>query len=220
MCSGPITLTSHVTSQGKTVVAVAASVTKGKKGAKGKTKATKVTTDETVGGGSYAVSTGHTTNVTLALNATGRALLDRFFKLPVTATFGGSNPTTEQFTFSYPRILTHIFYSATFNSHCCITDAVSDVSFEGIPKGAKVQMVCRRGGCSPKHRTFKTKGSNLSLGRNTVVVSLRSGAAVDLEVTLANHVGRVLQIANAGAGPATDEFLCLAPDAKTPTACP
>jgi CSLREA domain-containing protein len=215
ICTGPITLTSHVTTQGKTVVAVAASVAK-KKHKKRKPKPKpKVTTVQTVGGGSYSVASGHTQIVTLNLNRTGLKLLAQFYRLPVTVTLGGPSSAKLTMTFSYPRIKSVFTYLAHDNG----TDVFSQLSVVGgvLPGGA-VSMICAKGGCSPRHAKFKLKGKNIKHS-SAPFLTLRPHAIAYLEITKAGYVGKVLKITNPGHGSEIDTVLCLPPGARKPSKC-
>src|SRR5205823_65543 len=102
-CTGSITLTSHVTTQGTKVIAITAA----------KKKVTKVVT---VGAGSYSVPAGGHATITLKLNKTGLKLLQTKYKLPATMRLTGTTNLTKTITFSYARIKAPIAFAWSFNS--------------------------------------------------------------------------------------------------------
>lgn len=215
VCSGPITLTSHVTTTGKTVIGTAAR-TKHKKHKKHKkAKPKKVTTVQTVGTSSYSVLTGQSKSVTVTLNKTGQKLLSTLYKLSATAAFGGSSRSTMQVSFRYPRITSVFSYLA----RDARTDVFSQLTvLGGVPSGAKVVMQCARGGCSPRHTTFKLKGNNIAHSTKAFL-KLPRGAAAYLEILKPNFIGKVLEIANSGHGREVDTVLCLPPGVHKPLKC-
>ena len=216
VCSGPITLSSYETLEGRTILAVAASAKPGANGSSKASKTKKVSKRMTVASSSYALPSGQSTTISVSLNSTGRALLAQFYKLPVTVTVGGSTPATAHIGFSYPRIRALILYTARFNGHGL--DTVGAVTISGIPKGAAVKFACQKGSCSPRSETFKVKkGSRLSLGATAVV--LKPDATVAFEVTHAGQVGHVLEVIDGGDGAPQQSVLCLPPGAKRPVKC-
>jgi hypothetical protein len=91
-CSGPITVTSHVTKRGGRPVAVSARV-----------KPRRIRTLVIVAAGRYSVPAGATRTITLKLNRTGRSLLKRFHRLPATLTVSGAKPPTRRIVFTAPK---------------------------------------------------------------------------------------------------------------------
>jgi hypothetical protein len=94
-CSGALKLQSRVTTEGKKVVAVAASGKKKRPRPKRKTKV------ETVGSGRYTVAAGQTKVVKLTLDAAGKRLLKARHRLPTTLTITGPTRLTKKVTFDY-----------------------------------------------------------------------------------------------------------------------
>src|SRR5262249_50016955 len=147
--------------------------------------------------------------ITISLNATGRALLAKFYKLRTTVTVGGTTAITAHLTFSYKKIKALILYTANWNGHGI--DTISKISVTGIPKHAAVKFFCLSGSCSPRSQSFKVKRSRLSLGNTTI--TLKPKATVEFEVTLKGEVGHILEITDVGSGPPTQSVLCLPPGA-------
>jgi hypothetical protein len=213
-CSGPVTLTSHVTSSGKTVLAVAASAARG---GNRKRKPKTVVTDETVGSGSYTVASGAKATVALKLNATGLKLLADLYKLPVTVTLGGATPSSSTATFSYPVISTKIRYSFSSRGGALL---IRNLNFIGKPPtGARLTVVCGKGACSPRKRTIPLSHGRIALAPGVKVVSLPLGAVAYFELTASGDVGRVLVLDNAGSGRLVASKLCLPPGLKSPSRC-
>jgi hypothetical protein len=151
----------------------------------------------------------------VTLNRTGQRLLSQFYKLPTTVMFGGSSTQTLKVTFQYPRITSVFSYVARDAG----TDTFSQLSvLGGVPSGATVLMKCAKGGCSPKHTTFKLKGNNI-VRSSKPFLKLRPHAAAYLEILKPNYVGKVLEISNPGHGREVDTILCLAPGTSRPSKC-
>ncbi len=85
-CSGALKLTSHVTTKGSKVVAVAA-------------KAKRKTAVRTMGSGRYSLAAGTTKIVKLTLNGAGKRLLKTRHRLPTTMTLTGAARVTMKLTF-------------------------------------------------------------------------------------------------------------------------
>ncbi len=85
-CKVKAQLTTHVTSRGKRVVALAARAPR----AAGAKKVRRVTRDVTVAGGGYTLASGKGRTVKLTLNKTGRALLKTHHTLPATLKLTGA----------------------------------------------------------------------------------------------------------------------------------
>ena len=145
-CSGPIALTSKVTSQGKSIVAVSASAAKAKPKPKPKKGGApkKVTKTMSVGKGAFSVATGHTATVRLKLNATGLKLLSQLYKLPTKVSLGGSAPASKNVTFSYARLHVVPAYQWAFSNTFAFA---TQLTLSGLPRKSHVAVVCRGGGC-------------------------------------------------------------------------
>jgi hypothetical protein len=211
-CSGPITSSAHVTTQGNSTVAVRPSVDRKKK-PKPKPKVTKVVTVAT---GSYSIATGGRTTVTIALNSAGQKLLTQFYKLPTTLTIGGIAATSRTVTFSYSVIRSPISFTWAFNASFSMEQALSVSS---VPPGGKVTVICHGGGCPFGKRAFSPRGGRVSLTSALAHSKLRPHTTITLEITATNQVGKVaLFTILSGQQPALAES-CLPPGARSPSRC-
>ena len=208
-CSGPITLSSHVTTRGRSILAVAAS-------AHAAPRATAVTTDEVVGGGTYAVASGQTASYTFTLNATGLRLLDRFYALPVTITFGGAKPLTRTITLSYATNNAFFSYNAVYNRRFT---TIQDLLVTLLPPDAAVRVVCRGRGCPFAARSLAPRKGTVTLDRLLGRSRLRPGASVTIAVTSPGYIGSVAVITIRGGSQPTFQKLCMAPGASKPNRC-
>ncbi len=207
-CSGPVTVTSHVTTQAGKPIEVAA---------RQKAKpAPKTTSAVQVASASYATATGTTKTATLTLNATGKRLLNRFYTLPATVTIGGTTALTTRVSFSYARITSFIEFDVQYAPASSLATLLSIV---GLPSKASVAVICRGGGCPFAHRTFSPHGSTLVLTSAFAHSHLAPGSTIELEITAANHIGKVGLLRIRGGQPPTFSTLCLPPGAPAPLAC-
>ena len=167
----------------------------------------------------YLLHPGAAVRLALTLNRAGVRLLHARYRLRTTVAATGTARAPFAVTYGYMRLTAQISYDATFSAHCCATDSVNDFVVTGIPRGARVRMVCRSGTCTPTARTFHTHGPTLDLG-SAVVVKLNPHAIVDFEVTRSHDIGTVVQASNPGAGPVPSRTLCLPPWLHHPAPCP
>lgn len=216
VCAGPIRLTAHVTSLGKSFVGVSASTTKKKpKPKKGKPK--QVTKTVTVGTGSFRAATGHTTTAHLKLNATGTKLLSQFYKLPVKVQIGGAAPTTKALTFSYARLHIVPAYQWAFSTTFAFA---TQLAVSGLPHRSQLAVVCRGSGCPFARKSFAApKRGRLDLARALKQRHLGVGSTVDLQITATNTVGEVVRFTVLSGKLPKESFLCLPPGTRTPSAC-
>ena len=218
-CSGPITLTSKVTSQGKSIVGVSATAAKAKPKPKPKKggKPKKVTKTVTVGKGAFSLVTGHTATVHVKLNAAGLNLLSSRYKLPVKLTLGGTPATTKNVTFSYARLHIKPAYQWAFSSTFAFA---SELSMSGLPRKSHVAVVCHGGGCPFARKSFAApKRGKLDVAPALKQRHLGVGSTVDLQITATNTVGEVVRFTVLSAKVPKETFLCLPPGARTPSAC-
>ncbi|MGO9971436.1 MAG: hypothetical protein ACLP01_01125 [Solirubrobacteraceae bacterium] len=213
-CSGPVTVTSHVTTQAGKPIEVAA---RAARPARGKAKpAPKTTSAVQVASASYSTATGTTATATLTLNATGKRLLNRFYTLPATVTIGGTTALTTRVSFSYARITSFIEFDVQYGP---ASSFARQLSIVGLPSKASVAVICRGGGCPFAHRTFSPHGSTLVLSSAFAHSHLAPGSTIELEITAANHIGKVGLLRIRGGQPPTFSTLCLPPGAPAPLAC-
>jgi CSLREA domain-containing protein len=212
-CAGPITVASHVTSQGKTVVAVSAAAKKKKP----KPKSKKITRRVTVAQGAYSVASGKTTTVKLKLNAAGMKLLSQRYTLPATVAVGGTSSLTKTVTFRYGRL--HISPSYTWAFAKTFSFA-TELTVNGLPKKSKVALLCHGHGCPFAKRTFSApKNRKLALAPSLKQGHLSPHSTVQLQITAANTVGEVVIFTILSGKSPSEAFLCLPPGAHAPGAC-
>ena len=211
-CSGKATLTSHVTTQGSKVVAVAAK-SKPKPKPKPPRKVTKV---ETIASGSYSIAAGRTATVKLSLNSTGKKLLTARYKVPATLTLTGTASAKKTVTFSYGRLHVVPAYQWAFSK----TFAFATQLTIGVPKGSHVALVCKGHGCPFSRKTFaRPKKGKLQLAPALKQRHLSVGSTVDIQVTATNDIGAVVRFTVLSGKLPKESFLCLPPGARTPGAC-
>jgi hypothetical protein len=216
-CSGPIKLTSHVTTQGRNTVAVAASTAKKRHKKKHRKPAPKkVTTQQTVGTGTYSVSTGQTATVAVTLNRTGQRLLSQFYKLPVTVTLGGSSTARRTASLQYSVIHSPISFTFSFSRS---STSVQELMVSAVPAGGTVTVMCRGGGCPFDRRVLKPKRGRVDVARQFKHKHLRPKASLELRITARNEVGKVAVFTiRSGKQPKLVES-CLPPGARSPSRC-
>ncbi len=212
-CAGSVVLTSKVSSQGKTVVAVSASEPKKKHKPTKKPKTKTVT----VGKGTYSVVSGHTAKIHLKLNAAGMTLLSQFYKLPAKASLRGSAPTSKNVTFSYARLHINPAYQWAFSNTFAFA---TQLTVSGLPRKSHVTVVCKGGGCPFPHKSFAApKHGKLEVAPALKHSHLHVGTTVDLQITAANTVGEVVRFTVLAGKLPKESFLCMPPGARAPSAC-
>jgi CSLREA domain-containing protein len=214
-CSGPVTLTSHVSTHAGKTIAVAASAKakpEKKKKPKPKPKAKKVK----VAIGSYSVTTGKRVTIRLTLSSTGQKLLDQFYRLPSTVTIGGTTSISKRVTFSYKRISSPISFTWAFSAGSSVAQ---ELTISGLPSKPKVTVICHGGGCPFGTRTFSAHGRQLALAPRLNSSHLTPGATLELEITAANDVGKVAIFTIRSARQPSLIERCLLPGARHPTVC-
>jgi hypothetical protein len=236
-CGGTVTLTSNVTTQAKRPIAVSATARaraskptpkptrqptpkrkrKRKRKPKPKPKpAPKITTTESVAGGSYSVAAGGQVTVTIGLNATGRRLLDDLYRVPALAVIGGTSVITSAATFSYGRIRISPAYTWAFTRRSSVAE---ELSLTGLPAAARVALLCHGGGCPFARRTFAPTNGKLKLASALKHGHLRPRATVEVQITAPADVGEVVVFTIRSNKPPTESFRCLPPGARRPAAC-
>jgi hypothetical protein len=198
-----------VTTRGSKLVAVAA-----KRKPKPPKKVTKV---ETVASGSYAIAAGRTATVKLSLNPTGRKLLTARYKVPATLTLTGTVSAKKTVTFRYGVISISPSYTWAFSK--AFSYAI-ELSLSRLPKGSRVTLSCRGHGCPFSKKTFSTpKSGKLALASALKKRHLSPGSTVEIQITAPNEVGEVVVFRIVSGRSPKESFLCLAPGARTPSAC-
>ena len=212
-CTGTAKLTSHVTTQGSKLVAVAA---KAKKKPKPKPPK-KVTKVETIGSSSYSIPTGKSSTVTLSLNSTGKKLLTARYKVPATLTLTGTASAKRTVTFKYGVISLSPSYTWAFGKSFSFA---TELTVTHLPKGAKVMLACHGHGCPFAKKTFAApKSGKLALASALKKRHLSPHSTVTIQITAPNEVGEVVIFTIMSGKSPTETFRCLPPGAHTPTAC-
>ena len=216
-CAGTAKLTSHVTTQGSKVVAVA---TKAKKKPKPKPKPKpprKVTKIETIASASYSIPTGQNSTVTLSLNSTGKRLLTARYKVPATLTLTGTASAAKTVTFEYLVIKLSPSYTWAFGKSFSFA---TELTLIHLPKGSKVALACHGHGCPFAKKTFSApKNGKLALASALKKRHLAPHSTVTLQITAPGEVGEVVIFTIVSGKSPTETFRCLPPGARTPAAC-
>jgi hypothetical protein len=170
----------------------------------------------TVATGSYSVATGQTHAVKVTLNAAGRRLLSARYAFTATVTIGGTTPINTRIAFRYAVIRSPISFTWAFTRSSTTAQLLSVGS---VPSGGHVAVICHGGGCPFAHRTFRPRRGSVSLTGAFSSARLRPGAALTIEITAPNSVGKVLTFTiRSGAAPSQSKR-CLPPGARAPSAC-
>ncbi|HXD67193.1 MAG TPA: hypothetical protein VNV17_21380, partial [Solirubrobacteraceae bacterium] len=212
-CTGTAKLTSHVTTQGSKLVAVAA---KAKKKPKPKPPK-KVTKVETIASASYSIPTGKSSTVKLSLNSTGKKLLTARYKVPATLTLTGTASANKRVTFKYVVISLSPSYTWAFGKAFSFA---TELTLTHLPKGSKIALACHGHGCPFAKKTFSApKSGKLALASALKKRHLSPHATVSIQITAANEVGEVVIFTIVSGKSPTETFRCLPPGTRTPTAC-
>ena len=184
-CSGTYSVTAHKTTCGSTVKAVSAAGPKKKH----KPKCVPKVSTVNLGGGTYAVSAGHSTQTSFTVARNGVALLFHFYRLPTTftfAAFSSNAPSARVVVFAYKRITSSLdnFQLAAGSS----STLVSSWPIKKIPSGGTVKVICHGGGCPFSQRVYRNK-SHVSVLQGA---RLNVGSTVRIIVNAPFSVGEVL----------------------------
>lgn len=210
-CTGTAKLTSHVTTQGSKIVAVAA---KAKPKPKPPKKVTKV---QTIASGSYSIPTGKSSTVTLSFNSTGKKLLTARYTVPATLTLTGAASATKKLNFKYHVIKLSPSYTWAFGASFSYA---TELTLTHLPKGAKVALLCHGHGCPFAKKTFSApKNGKLALASALKKRHLRPHSTVTIQITAPNEVGEVIVFTIVSGKSPTESFECLPPGAHSPSAC-
>jgi streptogramin lyase len=210
-CAGSATLTSHVTTEGTKVIAVAAATKKKPKPPK------KVTKVETIASGTYSIATGASSTVTLSLNSTGRKLLTARYTVPATLTLTGTASAKKTVTFKYGVIRLSPSYTWAFGKSFSYA---TELTLTHLPKGSKVLLSCHGHGCPLHKKTFSApKSGKLALASALKKRHLSPHSTVSVQITAPNEVGEVVVFTIVSGKSPTETFRCLPPGAHAPSAC-
>jgi hypothetical protein len=213
-CSGPVVLTSRVTTHGKTVVGVA---TVAKKKPKKPKKPKTVTKTQTLAKRSYSMASGHTQTIKLSLNAAGKKLLNQFYRVPARLSITGTSTVSRSVVFSYGRLHISPTYTWAFGKAFSFA---TELTLGGLPKKSKVTVICRGHGCPFSKRTFSApKHGKLALASALKQRHLSPHSTVELQITAPGDVGEVVVFTIVSGKQPTEAFRCLVPGSRSPAAC-
>jgi CSLREA domain-containing protein len=209
-CAGPLTVSAHVTSsRGKPVA-----VTSAKQSTKKKAKLV------SLGRTKYSVATGHRKTIKLTLNKRGRSLLNALYKVPATLKLSGTNSVARQVTFSYGRVRSPVSFTWKFNQGYTVAE---QLTITKLPPRAKVLVTCHGGGCPFAKRTYslkaKSKVRKLELAPKLAQAHLKPKATLQIAITAANAVGKVVRFTMVSNNEPKLAASCLVPGARRPAAC-
>lgn len=211
-CTSSMALSTQERVRGEKIVAVAAALDA--RAPAGQTHAEIVT----VARSTFTVPAGAHSTIHLSLNATGERLLDDFYRLPARLSLPGSGVSDRSLVFSYRRITSPVPYSWTWTYGSSYTTA-KELTVEKVPMGGLVTVDCRGHGCPFAKRTFKAHNGQVQLTPAFATTRLQPGARLEIEITAANHIGKVLVFAiRSDAAPKLTEE-CLPPGEQRPAAC-
>ena len=211
-CSGTYSVTAHKTTCGSTVKAVSAAAPKKKH----KPKCVPKVSTVNLGGGTYAVSAGHSTQTSFTVARNGVALLFHFYRLPTTftfAAFSSNAPSARVVVFAYKRITSSLdnFQLAAGSS----STLVSSWPIKKIPSGGTVKVICHGGGCPFSQRVYRNK-SHVSVLQGA---RLNVGSTVRIIVNAPFSVGEVLTATIKSLAAPKEVLSCLPPGAGAPLKC-
>jgi CSLREA domain-containing protein len=189
-CTGAIQLTARLASKGHHTVNVAAR--------------------------SYSVNTGGRTTMRIVLNRKGQTMLSQHYTLSATLSVGGTTPLSRQVTFKYGRIKADVPFTLSFSP---ASSVASQLAVTGIPRGGKLTVTCRGGGCPFARRTFAARRGHVELTPIFKHASLRDGATLEFEITAPNRVGFVETLVVRSGQKPTVTKLCLPPGTSRPARC-
>jgi alpha-tubulin suppressor-like RCC1 family protein len=165
----------------------------------------------------YAVAAGTTKQIVVSLSTAGRALLDRFYRVPVSLSIAdGASASTRDVTFHYTIINAPVDYywkytrSYTFIGHLLA---------EKLPSSWHVTLSCHGGGCPLKHAAVTIHDGTATATPALKGAHLRTGAVVQLTVSARNAVAEVLRFQMLSNQLPRTTALCQTPDRRAPGAC-
>jgi hypothetical protein len=170
-----------------------------------------------VGAASYSVATGKQVTVTVPLDATGKKLLAKSYKLAATLSLAGTTALSRTVHFHYRLVDAPVAYTWAFDA---THTRAEQLSVSQIPAGGIVKVICHGGGCPFAHRSFSPDSSRkVSFGPPVTSSHLRPGAVLTLEITDTNYVGKVLIFDIFSGRQPTVRAECLVPGAAKPSKC-
>jgi hypothetical protein len=184
-------------------------------GKKLKPKPKRTTKVVTVGSASYSVASGQSEIVAVALNATGRALLARFYSLPATVSVSGTTTLTAKVMLRYAVVRSPISFTWAFGAGST-TAQVLTVS--KVPKKGHVLVSCSGGGCPFATRSFAPRGGKVVLAP-LFKGGLKPHAKLEIVISAPGEVAKVATFTiESGAQPTLVEA-CEPPGSSKPSRC-
>lgn len=171
----------------------------------------------TVATSRYSVAAGKHANVAIKLNATGKRLLGRFYKLPTRMKLSGSVSATRSVQFRYAVIDATISYGFSYGSGVL---TVNELTPETLPRHATITLLCHGRGCPFATRVITSvRGGLLKLAGQFHGARLRPGDTIEIDVTAPSSVGQITRFTLVRSAYPRTATQCLAPGARHPTAC-
>jgi hypothetical protein len=97
---------------------------------------------------------------------------------------------------------------------------IDKLAVRGVPKGGKVTVDCKGGGCPFKRHTVKVKGGKADAGKLFKGHRLHVGASVQVAITAPGLIGKVLRYTFKGhLRVPNGKLLCLQPGARSASSC-
>jgi hypothetical protein len=169
-----------------------------------------------VGAASFAVNSGGRTTLRIVLNRTGLTMLAQHYTLPATLTLRGTTQLSRKVTFTYRRIKADVPFTLSFAG---TSSVATQLAVTKMPRGAKLTVTCRGGGCPFGHRAFAARHGTVILTPTFKQAHLHAGTIIRFEVAAPNRVGFVeTLVIRSGQGP-LDIKQCLPPGVHRPTRC-
>ncbi len=163
----------------------------------------------------FSVPAGHKrTTVRVTLNATGKRLLNRFYKLPTRMRIAGT-PLARAVQFRYVVIDASVNFG--FKSSAGLT-TVTKLTPATLPRGAHVELLCHGRGCPFSRHVVIARARLIRLAGRFHGAQLHPGAVVELIITAPFSVGEVHIITIFRDGPRM-AVRCLLPGSRHPGVC-
>jgi alpha-tubulin suppressor-like RCC1 family protein len=210
-CAEHVVGTATERRQGHKVLAVIASKRTGTKPPRPKTARV------TVARGSFTLAGGQSRQIRIALNGTGKALLQSFYQVPVSVSFSGTTSVTQAVKFAYRRLAAGTTYTWYFNN---VATRVGQLSAVRLPAHAHVVVTCSGAGCTFASRAVAVHGKRtVALTPVFANAQLPQGSAIEIVITAPNSVGVVIRYTMNHDQPPTQTKLCEPPGVPRPTRC-
>jgi len=150
-------------------------------------------TEVTVAGTTFALPLGTSAALAVKLNAAGRRLLNKFYRVPTDLTISGTTALSQPVTFAYKMVRSPVTWTWSYKGS---QTTVEQLDVTQIPRGGQVSLLCQGHGCQSSHQSFRPKhGHSLalapSLGKRG---TLTAGAKLQITISAPNSVAKVLVI--------------------------